>query len=126
MTSISIPVSIGELIDKLTILEIKAGLLQGESGANVETELQLLQEVLQASGLKINEQLRQKLKKVNQKLWSIEDDIREHERRKSFDHKFIQLARSVYIQNDRRSAIKRQINMLYGSTIVEEKSYRPY
>jgi hypothetical protein len=126
MTSISIPVSIGELIDKLTILEIKAGLLQGESGANVEAELQLLQEALQASGLKINEQLRKQLKEVNRKLWGIEDDIRGHERVKSFDHKFIQLARSVYIQNDRRSAIKRQINMLYGSTIVEEKSYRPY
>ena len=126
MHNIQIPVSIGELVDKLTSLEIKLEQLQGEARQNVEGELDLLQEVLVASGLAIDPELWQQLAAINRSLWRIEDEIRELERLGSFGDAFIALARSVYRSNDRRAQLKRLINQQHGSLIVEEKGYAPY
>ena len=126
MTDLRIPVSIGELVDKITILEIKLEQLQGESLRNVERELDLLREVLAASGLAIDPDLWRQLAAINRSLWRIEDDIREQERLGSFGDAFIALARSVYRSNDRRAQLKRLINEQHGSLIVEEKGYAPY
>lgn len=126
MTDIRIPVSIGELIDKITILEIKLEHLQSEALQNVERELGLLREVLSATDLTVAPELWNDLATINRSLWRIEDDIRELERRGSFDAEFIALARSVYQQNDRRAAIKKEINTTYGSSLVEEKAYQDY
>jgi hypothetical protein len=123
---ITIPVSIGELIDKITILEIKAERLDGAGKTNVERELTLLNATLAASGLAIDPQLHGALKALNLELWTIEDDIREQERRQDFNATFIALARAVYVTNDRRAALKRQLNLRHGSALIEEKSYRPY
>jgi 3-methyladenine DNA glycosylase/8-oxoguanine DNA glycosylase len=124
-----VPVSWGEVIDKMTILEIKSEkLTSAEALANVRTELALLAEVARdplAQNSRLAE-LKAQLQTVNQALWDIEDDIREKEARQEFDEGFIALARSVYRQNDDRAAIKRRINDLLGSGIVEEKSYRSY
>jgi hypothetical protein len=129
MTTPRVPVSWGELIDKMTILQIKSDRLKAPDAlANVRAELALL------SGI-VGDQLARddrlialmgELQAVNQALWDIEDDIRDKEARKEFDDGFIALARSVYRQNDERAAIKRRINDLLGSEIVEEKSYRAY
>jgi hypothetical protein len=126
MHDIRIPVSIGELIDKITILEIKLEHLQAEALQNVERELELLREVLAATGLVIDPELRQQLATINRSLWRIEDDIRELERLGSFGAEFVDLARSIYRSNDRRAQLKRQINQRHGSLIVEEKGYAPY
>ena len=126
MNDIRIPVSIGELVDKITILEIKLEQLQGKALQNVERELDLLQEVLAATGLVIEPELGRELAAINRALWQIEDDIRELERLGSFGAEFIDLARSVYRSNDRRAQLKRQINLRHGSLIVEEKGYAPY
>jgi hypothetical protein len=126
MNDIRIPVSIGELVDKITILEIKLEQLQGKALQNVERELDLLQEVLAATGLVIEPELGRELAAINRSLWQIEDDIRELERLGSFGAEFIDLARSVYRSNDRRAQLKRQINLRHGSLIVEEKGYAPY
>jgi hypothetical protein len=126
MNDIRIPVSIGELVDKITILEIKLEQLQATALLNVESELALLREVLAATGLMIDPELWHELAATNRSLWRIEDDIRELERLGSFAAEFIALARSVYRSNDRRALLKRQINQRYGSLIVEEKSYAPY
>lgn len=123
---ITIPVSIGELIDKITILEIKAERLGGAGKTNVERELALLNATLAASGLAIDPALLGALKAVNLELWRIEDEIREQERRQDFGDAFIALARAVYVTNDRRAALKRQLNERHGSALIEEKSYRPY
>jgi hypothetical protein len=127
MTSIPhVPISWGELLDKITILEIKVARLPTEAGrANARTELVLLQEIAapvrtQAAPLEA------KLKALNEQLWNIEDQIREHERARNFDDAFIALARSVYQTNDERGRIKRQINLALRSTLIEEKSYQPY
>lgn len=126
MNDIRIPVSIGELVDKITILEIKLEKLQGKALLNVESELALLREVLVATGLMIDPELWHDLASINRSLWRIEDDIRELERLGSFGTEFIALARSVYRSNDRRAQLKRQINQRYESLIVEEKGYSPY
>ena len=126
MDHLRIPVSVGEVIDKITILEIKVNHLSGQRRQNVQKELSLLQETLQESGVEIDDPLRDALKTVNQTLWDIEDKIRDQERIKSFGDAFIQLARSVYIQNDRRAALKRKINEACGSELVEEKAYQAY
>jgi hypothetical protein len=126
MTSVSIPVSIGELYDKVSILEIKKQKLEGKSLRNVEKELELLFGILQNLDIRIDKELFDQLRLVNNTLWGIEDQIRERERNGDFGNEFIELARSVYIQNDRRASIKRMINQLTSSDIVEEKSYRPY
>ena len=120
------PLSLGELVDKITILQIKTKHLQGTALKNVKKELEALETTLNDHQLNIDPTLIQRLKEVNQDLWQIEDDIRDQERQKSFGENFIRLARSVYQQNDRRAAIKKEINTTYGSAFVEEKSYQQY
>jgi len=120
------PISLGELIDKITILQIKTQHLQGSALDNVKKELEALETSLRNLHLNIDTTLIQRLKDVNQDLWKIEDDIRDQERQKNFGDTFIQLARAVYQQNDRRAAIKKEINITYGSALVEEKSYQQY
>ena len=127
-TSIKIDAGIGELIDKITILEIKQERIHDpEKRKNIEYELQKLQ---LARALLVHtpdsEKLQTQLKRINEKLWDIEDAIRRCEASKQFDQVFIDLARSVYLTNDQRCDIKRQINQLHGSQIVEEKSYEEY
>jgi len=129
MSEISTPVSFGELIDKLTILEIKAARIADAAKlANVRIELNMLDTTWSAaavSRIDITAQ-RARLKAVNEKLWDIEDHIRLKEKAQAFDAEFIALARAVYFENDDRAAIKREINQLLGSTLVEEKSYADY
>lgn len=120
------PISLGELIDKITILQIKTKHLQGTALENVKKELNALECTLNELQLNIDSTLIQRLKEVNQNLWKIEDDIRDQERQKSFGETFIRLARSVYQQNDRRAAIKKEINSTYNSALVEEKTYQDY
>jgi hypothetical protein len=121
------PVSLGELVDKLTILEIKEEMIQDTDKQNkAKKERLLLEERLKSLSLDGLDQLRPQLKDVNKKLWIIEDDIRECERQKSFGEEFIKLARSVYQTNDKRFEIKKMINVKYGSSIEEVKSYREY
>ncbi|QKK02005.1 MAG: hypothetical protein HND55_04625 [Pseudomonadota bacterium] len=124
-----IPVSPGELLDKLTILEIKLERIDDPGKrANVRCEHEQLSRVWNESGLE-NEQiadLRDQLRRINEALWAIEDDIRDEERRQRFGDRFVELARSVYFRNDDRAAIKKQINLTLGSAIVEEKSYQDY
>ena len=125
-TTLLIPVSWGELFDKISILEIKKeNVLDGSAKNNIVVELELLTNFLSAdilSDVKLNN-LRVKLKAINQKLWNIEDEIRVNEANKDFGEKFIWLARSTYINNDRRASIKRKINETLNSAIVEEKIY---
>ena len=122
-----IPVSWGELIDKITILEIKRDNLEtGDALRNVGLELSLLEAVAQpvlAAGDEITG-LKLRLAAVNEKLWQIENSIREKEARLEFDARFVELARLVYKLNDERSALKRAINTMLKSAIIEEKSYR--
>ena len=129
MSLIQTPVSYGELIDKMTILQIKLQEIKDDAKlANVRNELELLDATWKndkASDTDIAEETA-RLLAVNQRLWKIEDDIRMKERAQAFDQDFIQLARSVYIENDERAAIKREINVKLGSTLVEEKSYQDY
>ena len=120
------PISLGELVDKITILQIKTNHLQGIALENVKKELNALQITLNNLNLDIEIEFFQKLRKVNEDLWQIEDDIRDKERLNKFDDNFINLARSVYQQNDQRAAIKKEINITYGSNFVEEKSYQKY
>lgn len=129
MSQISVPIAHGELIDKITILEIKSERI-GDSLklANVRTELDLLNETWSgdpASRTDIAAE-RARLRSVNEALWDIEDRIRLKEKSKAFDAEFVELARSVYIRNDERAAIKRAINQKLGSMLVEEKSYQDY
>ena len=122
---IHIPVSAGELIDKITILRVKAERITVAKKPNVIRELRLLEATL-ARELPPSPELAAltgRLAEVNARLWDIEEGKRDCERRGAFDAEFIELARSVYIENDRRAAIKRQINEITGSEIVEEKSY---
>ena len=126
MAPILAQVSLGELIDKITILQIKSQNLQGQPLQNVKTELAALETTLNNLGLDIEPNLIQNLRDVNQSLWNIEDEIRDQERKKVFDETFIQLARSVYQKNDLRAAIKKEINITYNSDFVEEKSYQEY
>ena len=123
-----VPTSWGELIDKITILEIKVERLESESArANAVHELGLLQQI--AGPVLARAQTAElvgRLKKLNQALWEIEDQIREHERAGTFDATFIELARLVYKTNDERGAVKRELNLALGSDLIEEKSYKPY
>ena len=124
--SIYIPISLGELIDKITILRIKKKYIQENKLANIKKELSSLEEILKEKNLDINSNLINQLEEVNFSLWKIEDQIRFKESRKEFDSEFIHLARSVYIENDRRAAIKYEINSTYNSDLIEEKSYQKY
>ena len=131
--TIRVPVSWGELIDKITILEIKSERLNDEAKlTNVRRERDVLVAERDANlpGTEHDadhlDKLTVALKTVNEALWEIEDGIRDEERAKRFEDKFIELARAVYINNDQRAALKRQINDLLGSELVEEKSYAAY
>jgi hypothetical protein len=129
MKELLIPVSPGELLDKITILRIKAArLLDAEKLANVKLELSLLESTWNASGCAAARiaQEERALELVNERLWDIEDRIREKEAKQTFDREFIELARAVYVSNDERAAIKKRINAALGSRIVEEKSYKQY
>ena len=126
LSSILAPVSIGELIDKITILEIKQIHMTGIKLKNVDKELKILRKILQDENLEIDIDLINNLKEVNNNLWEIEDNIRIKERNQKFDKEFIQLARSVYKENDKRASIKKEINQKYNSELVEEKSYNNY
>ena len=124
--SIVAPIATGELIDKITILEIKAARLADDAKRkNVEAELKLLNEIKAAAGLDTPDMkpFADALKALNEKLWDVEDDIRDLEARGDFGEAFVALARSVYLTNDRRAQVKRDINLRYGSEIIEEKSY---
>jgi hypothetical protein len=125
-----VPVSWGELFDKIAILDIKSERIRARPAlANVRRELAALNDVVAASGLRPKAgltRLRRALRKVNEALWEIEDQIRAKEGDQTFDARFIALARSVYRTNDRRSEIKRKINALLGSFLVEEKHYSRY
>tara|TARA_B100000401_G_C52647209_1_gene643629 strand:+ start:51 stop:458 length:408 start_codon:yes stop_codon:yes gene_type:complete len=124
--SLEIPVSIGELIDKITILEIKQIHMTGIKKKNVDKELKLLKSLIQDKNLEIDTNLMNNLKEVNKNLWQIEDSIRIKEKNQEFDKEFIELARSVYKENDKRASIKKEINLQYHSELVEEKSYNKY
>ena|SRR5437868_3736452 len=129
MQDILVPISPGELIDKITILQIKSERMSDPlKVANVRTELGLLESTWRSSphaAIDIEAEWAA-LKRINEKLWVIEDDIRDQERARAFDAQFIELARAVYVTNDERAAVKRQINAKLGSRIVEEKSYKDY
>lgn len=120
------PISIGELVDRITILELKTQHLRGEALGNVQRELAALNRTLEGLDRTIDPALLAALREVNGELWRIEDAIREQERRQDFGEAFIALARSVYRQNDRRAALKRQLNLRCGSAFLEEKSYQDY
>jgi hypothetical protein len=129
MSEIKVPISPGELLDKITILRIKSKrMTDAKKLANVRLELQALEATWAASPYsKTNIDVDiDALHAVNEKLWVIEDDIRDKERAQAFDAEFIRLARAVYFENDDRAAIKRRINVALGSTMVEEKSYAAY
>lgn len=129
MENIHVPVSPGEVLDKITILEIKSErMTDPEKVANVRVELALLQETWASavSRDQVIDELHDQLKKINETLWEIEDDIRDKERVKEFDERFIELARQVYFTNDRRSQVKKELNLHLGSLIIEEKSYQDY
>lgn len=126
---ILVPISPGELLDKLTILRIKAArILDAAKLANVRRELELLERAWRESGRGVVEAVAEAraLHAVNERLWDIEDRIREKEANQTFDREFIELAREVYRSNDERAAIKKRINLALGSDLIEEKSYRPY
>ncbi len=127
--AVLVPVSWGELIDKVTILQIKAEKISdADKLANVNRELAELNAVIDSHG-PLPDTVRvimDELREANTALWDIEDNIRACEREKRFDDEFIRLARSVYFSNDRRAALKRKVNELLGSSLVEEKSYEDY
>ncbi|HVN98602.1 MAG TPA: DUF6165 family protein [Steroidobacteraceae bacterium] len=129
MQDILVPVSPGELLDKITILRIKSARM-GDAAklANVRHELGLLEQTWAAAvpaGASVAEEERA-LQAVNERLWDVEDRLRDLEAAQRFDAEFIELARAVYVTNDERAAIKKRVNARLGSKLVEEKSYRPY
>ena len=129
MNDILVPISPGELLDKITILRIKSARITDPAKVgNVRLELRLLENTWRESGcaagnISADEHA---LHDVNERLWDIEDRIREKEAVQTFDRDFIELARSVYVLNDERAAIKKRVNTALGSRIIEEKSYKPY
>jgi hypothetical protein len=128
-TDILVPISPGELIDKITILRIKSARMTDETKLrNVRVELEALEQTWRESGAAIPAVAADEaaLQKVNEELWDIEDRIRDKERAGEFDAVFIELARAVYVTNDERARFKKNINTALGSRLVEEKSYQPY
>ena len=125
-----VPVSTGELVDKITILEIKKSKIkQPEALKNVSTELELLQDILSSFSQSLskaendkNNEIKRDLEKINLQLWNVEDALRSHESKQYFGPEFIKLARSVYILNDQRAQLKRSINILCNSSLIEEKA----
>ena len=129
MNDIHVPISPGELLDKITILQIKSERISDPAKvANVRTELDMLEKVWSEAVDADDEisALTRELKKINEALWEIEDDIRDEERNKRFGERFIELARAVYVTNDERANAKKKVNLHLNSTIVEEKSYQDY
>ena len=125
---INTPVSLGELLDKISILIIKEkNIVDDQKQYHIKNELDSLNKTLEnsISRSQVKEYI-EKLIEINSKLWLIEDDIRDCERKKQFDQKFIDLARAIYIKNDKRSEIKLEINKKFGSKLVEVKSYEKY
>ena len=126
---INVPISPGELVDKITILEIKKEFIDDINKLkNINHEYDLLMQIYsndvsQTDGV---DSLKSKLKNINLSLWKIEDDIRDCERDKIFNERFVKLARDVYFTNDKRSKVKLEINLLLNSSLVEEKSYKDY
>ena len=129
MNEILIPISPGELLDKITILQIKSErIADAAKVANVQTELGMLEKVW-GEAVSDDEQilaLKRELKSINEALWEIEDDIRDEERNRRFGERFIELARAVYVTNDERANAKKKVNLHLNSSIVEEKSYQDY
>ena len=129
MNEILIPISPGELLDKITILQIKSERISNATKvANVRTELGMLEQVW-SDTVEDDEQIRalsNELKSINEALWEIEDDIRDEERNRRFGDRFIELARAVYVTNDERANAKKKVNLHLNSSIVEEKSYQDY
>jgi hypothetical protein len=129
MNEILIPISPGELLDKITILQIKSErIADAVKVANVKTELGMLEKVWNEA-VDDDDQIRaltSELKSVNEALWGIEDDIRDEERNRRFGERFIELARAVYVTNDERANAKKKVNLHLNSSIVEEKSYQDY
>ena len=129
MNEILIPISPGELLDKITILQIKSERIADPAKvANVRTELEMLDKVWRQA---VDEDdaiaaLTAELKSINEALWEIEDDIRDEERNRRFGERFIELARAVYVTNDERANAKKKVNLHLNSSIVEEKSYQDY
>ncbi len=122
-----IDVSMGELVDKATILHIKSERIkEPEKLKNINKEFGLLRDAMASAGIEQKSQEYQRLYEINNRLWDIEDAIRQKEADKSFDRQFIGIARSVYFNNDKRAEVKREINLKYGSELVEEKSYKSY
>jgi hypothetical protein len=121
-----IEVSIGEIVDKLSILQIKTAFIKDEEKLNnVKKEYDYLYDIV-FNEMKIEQSDFFDMVSINQELWKIEDDIRDKERAKEFDDEFIRLARAVYVTNDKRAEVKKVINIKYGSLFVEEKSYQEY
>ena len=126
---LQVPVSVGEVLDKITILQIKlAHISDAAKRTNIQNELDALLPLVAGDAFTTDQMqaLMAELKLVNEALWDIEDDIREKEAAKSFDAEFIRLARAVYVTNDKRAKIKKQINLATGSALIEEKSYEAY
>ncbi len=127
--SLLVQISPGEFLDKLTILEIKSERIHDPAKlANVRHELEMIRSSWRESPLSGRDvsAVVARLKQVNEALWEIEDRIRDKEATRSFDAEFIELARSVYITNDRRTSLKRELNIALGSDLIEEKSYKKY
>ena len=122
----TIPVSLGELVDKITILKIKLKYLKGGKRVNVKYEYDLLLDILKDSPITLEDDLIKNLQLINQKLWEVEDQIRKKELNKNFEEEFIELARSVYRLNDERFRIKNNLNQKYNSEIIEKKIYEKY
>jgi len=124
--NMKIEVSIGEIVDKLSILQIKTAFIKDEEKLNnVKKEYDYLYDIV-FNEMKIEQSDFFDMVSINQELWKIEDDIRDKERAKEFDDEFIRLARAVYVTNDKRAEVKKVINIKYGSLFVEEKSYQKY
>ena len=122
-SSILAPISLGELIDKITILELKAEFLQDQAQRNAKQELLGLFAVYEGLQITIEPVLVEELKAINRSLWGLEDEIRALEKLQSFGARFVEVARAIYRDNDQRAALKRVINTRYGSALIEEKSY---
>lgn len=123
MITVHAPISLGELIDKITILKIKALYIEGIAKKNVLNELSALTAILDGLSIELNPLLMNQLMEINHRLWKIEDQIRVFEHMNLFEAEFIEIARFIYKLNDERAAIKKSINVSYGSAIVEEKFY---
>ena len=122
-----VDISLGELVDKVSILAIKLEKMQDPAKlANVKKEYDILQKYMHEAAISEESDEYCRLLDINRKLWEIEDQIREKEKEKCFDPEFVGLARSVYFTNDDRAAVKREINLRYGSDLVEEKDYKQY